>query len=165
MSNDKYNRAIPELLDLSDKMTDWEKDFMRSMTKQYEGSGTYSIGQRNILDKMISAYIDGIVPDRSNTAGDSRKDYGPRVVTQKGTDGWHVYVDSVHVGIPVTYKEQMIVGTFIKESLTDLDRIMGGFKGTRELEPAAPVPPPAPAAPTQPASNDEGFNAGGKSRF
>jgi len=159
MSNDKYNRAIPELLEHTRDMTDWEREFMQSMATQYERSGSYSINQKACLDRLIKHYIDGVEPTREDR--DKPKRYGNRIVTQKGRDGWHIYLDNVHVGVPVTFKEQVIIGTFLAESVEDIDRIAGRVKGTRpvgEPGPNANVEPPPPP-------ENEGFAPRGKARF
>jgi hypothetical protein len=148
MGMDKYNMAMPDLLEMVDKMTDWEKEFMETMARNYAGSGLYTIGQKRVLDKLITHYIDGVELPREAASKNGPRLFGNRIATQRSEGGHFVYVDKSRVGIPLTYKESTIVATYLQESIDDLERVLGAVVASQATVEA-----------------DESFEVGGQGRF
>ena len=131
-SNDKYNNAMPDILAAIKDMTPWEVGFMETIAEQYQKSGMYTIGQKNVLDRLIQVYIDKIPMRREEQRTTGPFEYNNNVKAVREEGGYQVYVDGCMVGPKITRKEQMIIGAWLEDAIDDIKKVATKDIATQE---------------------------------
>ena len=92
------------------------------------------------MDKLILKYIDGVEVSDKKDPGPFQ--YGDRVESRREEGGWQIYVNLRKVGETMTRKEQLVAGSFMRDSYDELGRMFKALKDDDEgADPLTDFPP------------------------